>query len=70
MPDEYPIRCERCGHARLLLLVFAGGLVYRARVGCCCESSPLYRDEVEQVGRGGGTLIALYEKAATTRTAS
>ena len=61
MPDECPTRCVRCRHARLLLLVFADGLIHRARVGCCCESFPVYRDEGERVRWGRDELIALCE---------
>ena len=70
MSDEYPVLCARCGRAQLLLLVFYDGLICRARVGCSCASFPLFRDEIEQVNRGRDELVALWERAAATRTAS
>ena len=68
--DEDPRRCARCGHAPLVLLLFADGLVQRARHGCTCFSVPLYRDEAEQVIREQRVSTARDETGVAKRPAS
>jgi len=66
--DEDPRRCARCGHATLLLLVLADGLIQRARVGCPCFSVRLYPDETEQAMRA--RINREYEAVVAKRPAS
>ena len=68
--DEGPRRCARCGHASLLLFVFAEGLVRRARFGCACYSVLLHRDEAEQVMQERRAPTLRYVSASETRSAS
>jgi hypothetical protein len=49
--DEDPRRCVSCGHATLLLLVFADGLAHRARLGSAGFSVRLSSNETEQAMR-------------------
>jgi hypothetical protein len=67
---EDPRRCVSCGRVPLLLLVFADGLVQRARHGCTCFSVPLYRDEAEQVIRERHVSTARDDTGVAKRPAS
>ena len=49
--NEAPRRCVQCGRVPLLLLVFADGLIRRARVGCPCSSIRVYPNETERAMR-------------------
>jgi hypothetical protein len=66
--DQDPRRCVRCGRVPLLVLVFAGGVIQHARVGCTCFGVRLHPDETAQAMRA--RISREYETAVATRPAS
>lgn len=70
MVEQDPRRCALCGHAPLLLLVFADGLAQHARFGCTCFSVPLRRDEAEQIAQAWYASTASYAATLARQPAS
>jgi len=64
------VRCFRCGHVPLLLLVFGEGLIQRARVGCSCASSRLHYRETERILHDRNELISILQARSGTHTDS
>jgi len=65
--DEDPRRCAGCGRIPFLLLVFADGLIQRARAGCACFSIRTYPDETALAMRA--CLRREFEAVAANRSA-